>query len=186
MDFYSVAALGRATVDPSAALDRNDTTSSEQEDGEDEGLQKCNQQFQRRQHERQDRVEVAARRRAAPLLAVGLLLTSCLAQLLAAASRSRYIRQMSVMLDIDRLTPQERLDLIGELWDSLAAEDVALTPAQEAELARRAAAFDPAHDDLAWAKPYVDEALAEVERGEVVTLEQLEAHLNARFGPLVD
>jgi putative addiction module component (TIGR02574 family) len=89
-------------------------------------------------------------------------------------------------LDIARLTPQERLDLIGELWDSLAAEDVPLTPAQEAELARRAAAFDPTHDELAWAKLYVDEALAEVELGEVVTLEQLAAHLDERFGPLVD
>ena len=45
-------------------------------------------------------------------------------------------------LDIARLTPQERLDLIGELWDSLAAEDVRLTPAQDAELARRMASFD--------------------------------------------
>jgi len=40
------------------------------------------------------------------------------------------------------------------------------------------------YDDLAWAKAYVDEALAEVERGEVFTLEQGEAHLTARFGPL--
>ena len=45
-------------------------------------------------------------------------------------------------LDIARLTPQERIDLIGELWDSLAAEDVRLTPAQDAELARRMASFD--------------------------------------------
>jgi putative addiction module component (TIGR02574 family) len=27
-------------------------------------------------------------------------------------------------LDISRLSPKERLDLIGELWDSLAAEEV--------------------------------------------------------------
>jgi putative addiction module component (TIGR02574 family) len=45
-------------------------------------------------------------------------------------------------LDISRLTPKERLDLIGELWDSLSAEDVQLTPAQEAELDRRLAGFD--------------------------------------------
>jgi putative addiction module component (TIGR02574 family) len=85
-------------------------------------------------------------------------------------------------LDIARLTTQERLDLIGELWDSLAAGDVALTPAQEAELARRAEAFERDHD--AWAKPYIDEALAEVERGEVVTFDEAEAHLNERFGKL--
>jgi putative addiction module component (TIGR02574 family) len=45
-------------------------------------------------------------------------------------------------LDISRLTPKERLDLIGELWDSLSATDVQLTPAQEAELDRRLATFD--------------------------------------------
>lgn len=45
-------------------------------------------------------------------------------------------------LDIRRLTPKERLDLIGELWDSLSDQDVPLTPAQEAELDRRLASFD--------------------------------------------
>jgi putative addiction module component (TIGR02574 family) len=49
---------------------------------------------------------------------------------------------MPVPLDITRLSPQERLDLIGELWDSLADKDVRLTPAQDAELARRMATFD--------------------------------------------
>lgn len=45
-------------------------------------------------------------------------------------------------LDIAHLTPKERLDLIGELWDSLTPEDVRLTPAQEAELALRMASFE--------------------------------------------
>ncbi len=45
-------------------------------------------------------------------------------------------------LDIARLSPQERLDLIGALWDSLTSDDVALSPAQEAELARRMTTFD--------------------------------------------
>ena len=45
-------------------------------------------------------------------------------------------------LDISRLTPRERLDLISELWDSLSVHDVPLTPAQEAELDRRLAGFD--------------------------------------------
>jgi putative addiction module component (TIGR02574 family) len=47
-----------------------------------------------------------------------------------------------MMIDITRLSPQERLDLIGRLWDSLDAEDIHLTPAQEAELDRRLATFD--------------------------------------------
>lgn len=45
-------------------------------------------------------------------------------------------------LDIARLSPQERLDLIGALWDSLAADDVSLTPAQSDELARRMTTFE--------------------------------------------
>ena len=49
---------------------------------------------------------------------------------------------MAETLDIARLTTKERLDLIGELWDSLAPEDVRLTPAQEVELARRMTTFD--------------------------------------------
>ena len=56
-------------------------------------------------------------------------------------------------LDIARMTPKERLDLIGELWDSLTAEDVGLTPAQDAELARRMATFEA---DAKTAKPWSD------------------------------
>lgn len=56
-------------------------------------------------------------------------------------------------LDISRLTPKERLDLISELWDSLSAADVQLTPAQEAELDRRLATFDADRRD---ATPWED------------------------------
>jgi putative addiction module component (TIGR02574 family) len=63
-----------------------------------------------------------------------------------------YNRAMAT-LDIARLTPKERLDLIGELWDSLAPEDVSLTPAQDAELAHRMATFEAdRHDAEPWAK----------------------------------
>jgi len=41
--------------------------------------------------------------------------------------------------DLRRLPSQERLALIGELWDSLTDEQTPLTPAQEAELERRLA-----------------------------------------------
>ena len=42
-------------------------------------------------------------------------------------------------LDIASLTPEERLSLLEELWDSLAAapEALRLTPAQRVELDRR-------------------------------------------------
>jgi antitoxin ParD1/3/4 len=36
-------------------------------------------------------------------------------------------------------------------------------------------------DDLAWAKPYIDEALADVARGDVMTLEEHEARNDARL-----
>jgi putative addiction module component (TIGR02574 family) len=44
--------------------------------------------------------------------------------------------------EINRLTPQERLDLIDRLWDSLQDEEFSLTPEQAAELDRRLATFD--------------------------------------------
>jgi putative addiction module component (TIGR02574 family) len=56
-------------------------------------------------------------------------------------------------LDISRLSPTERLNLISELWDSLTAEEIRLTPAQERELDRRIATFD---DDAKTAAPWED------------------------------
>ena len=51
------------------------------------------------------------------------------------------------------LTPQERLALIGQLWDSLDDCDLAVTPAQAAELDRRLATFD---EDRLHAVPWQD------------------------------
>jgi len=42
-------------------------------------------------------------------------------------------------IDISRLSPAERLQLVEELWDSLSSEDIPLTPAQAEELDRREA-----------------------------------------------
>jgi antitoxin ParD1/3/4 len=39
-------------------------------------------------------------------------------------------------------------------------------------------------DDLAWAKPYVEEALADVARGDVMTLEEHEARNDARLAAM--
>jgi putative addiction module component (TIGR02574 family) len=39
--------------------------------------------------------------------------------------------------ELARLSPQQRLDLIERLWDSLKDEDIPLTGAQRAELDRR-------------------------------------------------
>jgi putative addiction module component (TIGR02574 family) len=47
-------------------------------------------------------------------------------------------------IDINKLTPEERLDLIEELWDSLSKEPakIPLTEAQAKELDRRIADMD--------------------------------------------
>ena len=63
--------------------------------------------------------------------------------------------------DVARLSVDERLDLIGQLWDSLADGDVPITPAQRAELDHRLASFA---DD----------------RARAVTWEELKAELSAR------
>jgi putative addiction module component (TIGR02574 family) len=44
--------------------------------------------------------------------------------------------------EIFRLTPPERLALIGDLWDSMTDAETPLPPAQRRELDRRLATFD--------------------------------------------
>jgi putative addiction module component (TIGR02574 family) len=47
-------------------------------------------------------------------------------------------------VDVERLTPEEQLELLGELWDRLsrAPENVPLTEAQRAEIDRRSDELD--------------------------------------------
>lgn len=49
---------------------------------------------------------------------------------------------MSALLDIAKLSPQQRIELIGELCESLSPGDIVLSPAQDAELARRMSTFE--------------------------------------------
>lgn len=71
---------------------------------------------------------------------------------------------MRLSLDeIVRLSPQERLSLIEQLWNSLSDLDIVLTSAQQAELERRLATF-------------------EADRTQVVTWDSLKAEL-ARHCP---
>ena len=44
--------------------------------------------------------------------------------------------------EITRLSPDERLALIAQLWDSLEDHQVQLTPVQQGELERRLATLD--------------------------------------------
>jgi putative addiction module component (TIGR02574 family) len=47
-------------------------------------------------------------------------------------------------VDAERLTPEEQLDLIGELWENLSRkpEDVPITESQRAEIDRRSEELD--------------------------------------------
>jgi len=54
--------------------------------------------------------------------------------------------------ELRRLTPPERLALISQLWDSLDAEELPLTAAQQTELDRRLATLDQdRRDGITWA-----------------------------------
>ena len=54
--------------------------------------------------------------------------------------------------EIARLTPPERLALISQLWDSLEAEQLPLTTAQQTELDRRLAMLDQdRREGITWA-----------------------------------
>ena len=64
------------------------------------------------------------------------------------------------IFDFTHLTPKERLDLIGELWDSIEADTIPLTAAQEAELDRRLETLD---EDIKYGMDAADSA-AELER----------------------
>jgi len=63
--------------------------------------------------------------------------------------------------ELARLSPEERLALIGQLWDSLHDNDVPLPEAQQTELARRLSSLDQ-------------------DRTQAVTWEQLRAELDRR------
>lgn len=63
--------------------------------------------------------------------------------------------------ELARLSTEERLALIGQLWDSLADTEIPLPQAQQAELARRLASLDQ-------------------DRAQAVTWEQLRAELERR------
>ena len=62
--------------------------------------------------------------------------------------------------ELARLSPEERLALIGQLWDSLRDADIPLPEAQQAELARRLSSLD---QDRAQAIPW-EQMRAELDR----------------------
>ena len=77
------------------------------------------------------------------------------------------------------LTPEQQAWIAAHVarGDFSSIED-AVRQLIDERIAERAAQVS---DDLAWAKPYVDEALAEVERGEFLTLDEHRARNAARL-----
>ena len=93
-----------------------------------------------------------------------------------------------------------------EVRDSLACMTISLTPEQQAWISDRIERGDFTsieeaarqlideriveraieEDDLAWAKPLVEEALADVGRGNVLTREEHEARVNALITSMKD
>ncbi len=54
--------------------------------------------------------------------------------------------------EIARLSPPERLELIGQLWDSLEDEQFPLTDVQQEEVARRLTSLDrDRREGITWA-----------------------------------
>jgi antitoxin ParD1/3/4 len=97
-------------------------------------------------------------------------------------AKGRSAREVSTMTITLTLTPEQEAWLAAHVasGDFASTEDairrmIAAAVAEHAELE---------HDDLAWAKPYVDQALAEVERGEAVTLEEHDTQIDALMAKL--
>jgi putative addiction module component (TIGR02574 family) len=69
-------------------------------------------------------------------------------------------------LGIDQLTRDQRLELVQEIWDSIAAEQTPplLNEAQHQELARRLAEDDAAPDDVIPWEQVKAEALARLQQ----------------------
>jgi len=82
------------------------------------------------------------------------------------------------------LTPEQQAWLNAHVarGDFPSVED-AVRQLIDERIAERAA---EARDDLAWAKPYVDEALADVARGEVLSRDEHRARNAARLAALKD
>lgn len=60
-------------------------------------------------------------------------------------------------LDLSKLTADEKIDLIDDLWRSLSSDDLALTPALRAELDRRLDRLDrDGPDGVAWEDVYAE------------------------------
>lgn len=75
---------------------------------------------------------------------------------------------------------QARLEAYVARGDFASVEDAARQLIEERLLER---AIEE-EDDLSWAKPYVDEALAELERGEGISLEEHKRRNAARLAAL--
>ena len=86
---------------------------------------------------------------------------------------------MTVTLSPDQLAWIEARVARGEYGDV----DEAIRSLLAGAIAER---DDVEDDDMAWAKPLVDEALAEIERGEAIVVDDIAAFLGSIFRAEVD
>ena len=88
-----------------------------------------------------------------------------------------YQRAMTIILDPDQ---EARIKTRVASGDFASVEEAARRLIDEALVER---ALEES-DDMAWAKPYVDEALAEIARGEEISLEEHKARNAARLAAM--
>ena len=79
------------------------------------------------------------------------------------------------------LTPEQQVWIAARVQRG---EFATIEDAARQLIDERIAERDIESDDMAWAKPYIDEALAEVARGEEITLEEHKARNAARLAAL--
>ena len=98
------------------------------------------------------------------------------------AAASLYIQPMTMTVTVT-LTPEQEAWLEARVANGdFASPEAAVRQLLDASMADHAKVE---HDDLAWAKPYVDEAIAQVERGEVLSLEEHNARIDALMAKLI-
>jgi len=82
------------------------------------------------------------------------------------------------------LTPdqQKRLEAAVAAGQFSSVEEAVRCAVERMMLAQEAE--DAEYGDLSWVKPYLDEARAEIARGETISLEEFNAHVEKRLAKL--
>ena len=83
------------------------------------------------------------------------------------------------------LTPEQHAWLAAHVASGeFSTIEEAVRQLLDERIAERSAEEELEEDDLAWAKPLVDEAIAQIERGEFISLEEHLARTKARLAAM--